>query len=125
MGKIGQQRHCYNPLFWPCQKSNMGRYVTRPQTSASSSLADPFTTMDPLLGAEEAGNPPPPVIQVSGLISSSAPAVLTPDILDAKLDIKLQLLLQQITQSCAAEVSKISEELRGEKSPNLGKAQTH
>lgn len=90
----------------------MDRYVTRPQSSGLKFPADPFATMDPLLVTEEDGNPPPPVIQVSGLISSYAPAFLTPNILDAKLDAKLQL--QQITQSILAEVSKISVKLRGE-----------
>lgn len=107
MGKVGQQQH-YCPLFGP--QSGTAMDITRPQFSASSSLANPFATIDPLLGTEEAGNPAPATEQVSGSKPPSVQAILTPDILDEKL----QNLLLQITRNIAAGVGKISLELRGE-----------
>lgn len=72
---------------------------------------------------EDTVNPPPAITQCQGLDSSSPHKILTPDILDAKLDAKLQLLLQQMTCNVLVEVSKLAAELRGE--IKLGSVQTH
>lgn len=58
----------------------MDRYITGPQSLASSSPADPFAAMDPSLGMEEADNPPVTTGHTSGPVLSSAQGVLTPEI---------------------------------------------
>lgn len=79
MGKVGQQQHGYCLLFGPRTGTAMDRYITRPQSSALSSPADPFATMDPLLGVEEAGNTAPAISQVPTANPAPAQTTLTPD----------------------------------------------
>lgn len=88
----------------------MDCYVTRPQSLASSSPADPFTMMDPVLGMEDTGVHAPVTDQTPRANTPPAQAALTPDLLYEKL----QNLLLQITHSMAVEVGKIAAELRGE-----------
>lgn len=112
MGKVGQQQRNYKPLFGSHVGSNMKRFVTRPLTAVLNNSTDPFAAMDPFLGTENAVNPPLADTQNSDPVTSSPLMILTPDILDAKLDAKLQLLLQQITCNVSAEVNKLATELR-------------
>lgn len=97
MGKVGQQHKYYKPLYGPSQGSNMERFVIRSQSATSNHPADPFSSMDPDLGTENALTSP--LVNTQGPDSEppSPHEILTPDILDAKLDAKLQLLLQRIT----------------------------
>lgn len=110
MGKIGQQQRNYKPLFVPREEPTMERYVTRPQLASSNSSANPFALLDPSLDSEDAASPSLTSSQNPATILSPSNMILTPDILDSKL----QLLLQQITSNVSAEVNKLAAELRGE-----------
>ena len=82
----------------------MERFVTRSQSVSSNHSVDPFAVE----------RSPPNTAQDPVIGSPSPHEILTPDILDAKLDAKLQLLLRQITSNVSAEVNKLAAELRGE-----------
>lgn len=66
----------------------MDRYITRPQAAVSSSPTDPFASMDPLLGMDDADTHTADT-QILAPIPSISQEFLIPAILDAKLDAKL------------------------------------
>lgn len=113
MGKIRQQKHCYKPLLDPRTQTAMDKYLTRPQSLALPALADLLAAMDLSLGVYDLGvgtSQAQDTQSTPEMSPQATQAVLTPELLDEKL----QALLQQMTRNFAAEVGTLSQELRGE-----------
>lgn len=75
-------------------------------------LVDPFAAMDPSLGMDDldvGASQAQDTQDTPAMSPQVTQAVLTPKL----LDVKLQALLQQLTHNFAAEVGKLSQELRG------------
>lgn len=97
-------RQYYRTPAAPRPTVTMDRYLTRPQSPVLISQGDPEDYVRTLM-AEDSTQPAP-----SSQHPSSPQALLTPEL----LDFKLQALAQQLTRGIAQEVGKISRELRGE-----------
>lgn len=85
----------------------MERFLTRPATPASSTQGDP----EEMLGTFLREDPPAPAQSASGPLAPSAPmSILTPELLDEKL----QALLHHLTHIISQAVGKNSQKLKGE-----------
>lgn len=113
MGKIGDQRRIYKKP--PPQASSQStlridRFVCRPQSPDSGNLMnmedppDALPLVDSSLFTEKHSRQPKATDQ------SSMAALVTVEV----LDLRLQTLLQSLTNNIAKEVSKLAHEFRGE-----------
>lgn len=104
MVKIGYQK----PYPWshtgPRPTTTMERFLTRPASPVSISQEDPFEHIHVLM-AKSFSQTISPVLQ-----TYSSQSLLTPEMLDEKL----QTLLLQLTRNISQVVGKLSQQLRGE-----------
>lgn len=104
MVKIGDQRLYYWTPLAQRLLVTMDRYLTRPQSPVSIIQGDPEEYVSTLMADDNSQQALPPHLP------SPSQSILTPEL----LDIKLQALTHKLTKGIAQEVGKIVRELRGE-----------